>query len=156
MSTIAEIRERWAKATRGPWRWFGNTKSKDIYLAATHSGRVSVMQFERYGRSGAQPVFRVRTYDGGIMMPAQNLVVLEAVHRADISEIRHPDATAIASAPEDVRVLLEEIDRLRARTEASERVVAEVRRMEASFLMVHPGLVHAVVALDAISREPST
>lgn len=112
MSTIAEIRERWEKATRGPWRWFGNTKSKDIYMATTHSGRVFVMQFERYGRSGAQPVFQVRTSTGGIMTPAHNLVIYEAPHRADISGIDHPDAIAIEHAWEDIQSLLGEIDRL--------------------------------------------
>lgn len=113
MTTIDAIRARWAKATPGPWRWFGNTFGKNIYLATTHSGRMDVMDFARYGPRFAQPVFRVDSPTGGIMTKAHDLVTYEVDYRHDISGIDHPDAEAIAAAPEDVRVLLDEVDRLR-------------------------------------------
>jgi hypothetical protein len=30
---IEVIRERWSKATRGPWRWFGDTAGHGVCLA---------------------------------------------------------------------------------------------------------------------------
>lgn len=120
MNTIDEIRERWAKATRGPWKWFGNTKMHEIYLATEHSGRRFVMQFARWGMHSAQPLFQVRTPRGGIMTYVRDLVRYEVrpppgenPYRYDVDGINHPDADAIAAAPEDVRVLLDEVDRLR-------------------------------------------
>lgn len=98
MSQIDEIRSRWEKATPGPWRWFGR------YLATTHSGRRAVIVFGRWGMRDADPLFCT----DGILEHG------EKPCRADIDGIHHPDAEAIASAPEDVRVLLAEVDRLRA------------------------------------------
>jgi hypothetical protein len=37
MSTIDDIRARWAAATRGPWAWRGNKDSKTIDLLSARS-----------------------------------------------------------------------------------------------------------------------
>lgn len=88
-----------AKFTPGPWRWFGNTKTKYIYLATTHSGRLYVMDFVRWGMQSAQPCFQPAP--GKIaMQPATDLVRYEVDYRQDIACIDHPDAYLIAAAPD--------------------------------------------------------
>lgn len=131
------IRAREAAATPGPWGWYGNSDVHDVYLASRDFGRQFVMQFARWGMSGAQPVFCVgRTWTSdpknmgdfdftvsGGMTKARDLPIYEVapeatsradrgVYRADLAGIRHPDAEFIAHAREDIRVLLAEIDRL--------------------------------------------
>lgn len=129
---IDEIRGRLAAATPGPWGWFGNTDSRDVYLATRRFGRMTVMRFCRWGMSGAQPVFwvggelneRDRIF-GGRAVRAADLARYEVcpdatspddprVYRRDISGFRAPDAELIAHAPADIAILLAEIDRLRA------------------------------------------
>lgn len=106
----------------GPWQWIGNATSHSIYLATTHSGRRFVMQFSRWGMTGAQPVFQPA--DKG-MVPASELLRFEVgdadvvgvdaakqngtVYRYDIAAIDCPAARAIAAIPE----LLAEVRRLR-------------------------------------------
>jgi len=118
-------RERWrgllAKATPGPWQWFGNMKMREVYLATVDRGRVFVMDFERWGMSGAQPRFQVRL-DGnpgsGIMRRLDEMGDLGpkmvGSHRNDFVGIDHPDASLIASAPTAMSALLDENERLRA------------------------------------------
>lgn len=100
------------KFTKGPWAWFGNAASNSVYLATKHSGRQYVMQFRRWGFSGAQPVFQ--PVQG--MVEAKNLLKFEvgdrsvtgvdeakkntSVYRTDICGIEAPDAHLIAAAPE--------------------------------------------------------
>lgn len=114
---IESIRQRWAAATRGPWKWFGNTGCNSLYLATTHFGRRFVMQFARWGMRGAQPVFQVKKMDGGVMTDAKDLVEYEVPYRKDISRINHPDAIALERSWEDIQALLAEVDRLRAALE---------------------------------------
>jgi len=85
-----------AAPTRGPWRWFGNTRNDDIYLAAPWGGRHLVMSFRRWGMGSAQPCF----YADGLRRDIGVLVKYERHYRDDISEIDHPDARLIAAAPE--------------------------------------------------------
>lgn len=129
---LEQVRRREAKATPGPWRWFGNTDFHDIYLATSRFGRQFVMQFRRWGMRGAQPVFSdgrkwrpdpASTMDfiaGEGMTPASEMPVYEVapgatqrrddrVYRADLAGIRNPDADFIAHSREDVRLLLEVI-----------------------------------------------
>ncbi|GAN72145.1 hypothetical protein ASY01nite_14320 [Acetobacter syzygii] len=100
------------KFTKGPWAWFGNAGSNSVYLATNHSGRRYVMQFRRWGFSGAQPVFQPTQG----MVEAKNLLKFEvgdrsvtgvdeakkntSVYRTDICGIEAPDAHLIAAAPE--------------------------------------------------------
>lgn len=117
---IEAIRARAAAATPGPWEWFGysHKHTKDIYLATQKMGRRFVMAFERWGMSGAQPLFQ-----------SDNLLrtIPELVQRGEIltnrggciTSVRQPDAVFIAHARADVDTLLEEIDALRAEIRAT-------------------------------------
>lgn len=81
------------EATSPPWSWFGNTKSRNLYLATVDRGRQFIMQFARWGMSSGQPLFQVPNKgDGGTMVKASDLVTFEADHRKDVSDIDHPDA----------------------------------------------------------------
>ena len=80
------------KHTPGTWKWFRRSDGQ-VYLAAPHSGHLTVMDFVRKGFNSAQPRFATwknsqREQMGGIMVPADSLVV-------DI----HPDAMLIQAAP---------------------------------------------------------
>lgn len=95
--------------TRGPWRWYGNTKNDDVYLAAPWGGRHLVMSFRRLGMANAQPCF----YAGGLRHDIGEFVDYERGYRDDIEQIDHPDARLIAAAPEllDVLKLVESVYR---------------------------------------------
>lgn len=54
---LAVIRQREQAATPGPWAWFGNTDTHNIYLATRQWGRFIVMGFRRWGTQGARPMF---------------------------------------------------------------------------------------------------
>lgn len=113
MMTDDAVRARHAAATPGPWRWFGNTKFHSIYLATIHGGRRFVMNFCRWGFSGATPEFQIKRGSGGVMVEAHTLVKYEVDYRKDISGIDHPDAIFIENAWADVDYLIRENDRLR-------------------------------------------
>jgi hypothetical protein len=106
------IEARAAAATRGPWRWFGNVKTRQVYLATTHSGRRFILQFWRWGTRDAQPVFQI---DHRMVkleeMVAQGVVRVD--HNREIIGVNHPDALFIERAREDVDALLAEVRRLR-------------------------------------------
>lgn len=136
---IEEIRARAAKATPGPWGWFGNTDTRHTYLATIRWGRYLVMSFHRWGMNGAQPMFAEGRrldpkYDDGTSMcrfaRGERMVKAEflgryevapdatsrdddRVYRADLVGFRNPDAEFIAHARADVDELLAEVDRLR-------------------------------------------
>lgn len=105
------------KTRPGPWRWFGDTRGQELYLATRHGGRIFVMGFERWGTRSGAPTFQV----DGRMEPASELVRFEvgdpdivghtaaemsrSVYRHTIASIDHPDARLIEAAPE-LRLLL--------------------------------------------------
>lgn len=107
MSSLLETKTR-----PGPWRWFGDTHNRNLYLATQHGGRVFVMRFERWGMREATPTFQVN----GRMEPASELARFEVgdpgivghtaakasprVYRYDIASIDHPDARLLEAAPE--------------------------------------------------------
>lgn len=102
-----------SKHTPGPWRWFGNTNSKQIYLATPDRGRQYVMCFERWGMNSASPAFQC---DDHLMHRADELVTYEVfpdakspddprLYRHDIVDINHPDARLIAAAPDMYEML---------------------------------------------------
>ena len=123
MSTdrFEEIKARADAATPGPWAWFGNTDVRDMRLSTVHSGRLTIMDFVRWGMSFAAPRFAV----DGILHRADEFPIYavcrtatsrkdQRVYRADIAGIRNPDAAFIANSRADVEWLIGEVERLRA------------------------------------------
>lgn len=120
--TLESIRQRVAAATPGPWDWTGNLRTRWVELSTIHSGRLGVMRFDRWGMSGAQPVFldpasRARGMGAVTTVKASDVPIFEVcpdatspddirVYRHDIRGLRHPDAAFIAAARTDVELLL--------------------------------------------------
>ncbi|MBZ4371447.1 hypothetical protein [Corallococcus sp. AS-1-6] len=103
---LAAIRARHAAASRGPWRWFGYLRTREVSL---EGGRDTVMDFTRWGMSGAQPRWSVK----GILEKLADLVVPDTTPgRGRVTDINHPDARFIAASWEDVRDLLGMVDAL--------------------------------------------
>ncbi|MEV5054642.1 hypothetical protein MRBLRH13_000223 [Agrobacterium radiobacter] len=96
------------KHTPGPWRWEINRKHKSVQLCGGLPAGTfdkTVLGFERYGMSGAAPVFHNWTEDGwgGSPKKTQDLAVAKVgrEHHADwFALIDHPNAHLIAAAPE--------------------------------------------------------
>jgi len=108
---LAEIEERWAKASKGKWMWEINPKSHSVDLGTSYG--MTVMDFVRWGMGRAAPRFRD---ESDILRRADTL--MEPIpgrehHSHWAQRINHPDAVAIAAAPEDIRSLLAEVRRLR-------------------------------------------
>ena len=97
-------------AQPGPWQWFGNTKTYEVYLATVHGGRIYVLDFARWGMGGGQPRFNF----GGIMHSLGELgktdhpsgPKFEVPYRRQFVGIGHPDATYIAGSSPDVMLSL--------------------------------------------------
>jgi hypothetical protein len=110
------IEERAKAAIPGPWRWNLSLKSKRIVLEAMTRGLEVVMDFARWGMSGAKPRFQT----AGLMKDAELFaqVIPGREHHADWCQtISHADADFIAHARTDIPKLIEEIRRLRAQKE---------------------------------------
>lgn len=108
LTKFEEIVSRHQAATKGPHRWFGNTKVKNIYLATIDRGRIYIMEFVRWGMGGACPTFQPPA-DGSLgwnMIRADERVQYEAPHRKDFVGIDHPDAIAIERSWEDIDALI--------------------------------------------------
>jgi len=120
------IKAREAAATPGPWAWEANSRSKHLML--WNSRRDIVMDFTRYGTSGASPRFNV----DGIMRRADELARsypgLEH-HIGYDNYIDHPDAKFIAHAKQDVSALAAEVERLWEREGAAEQALAPLPAM---------------------------
>lgn len=140
------IEQRWASATPGRWMWYGNSKGRDVYLAAVGvpGGVNIVMQPCRSGFNGASLRFAI----DGIMQPAP-LIRPEEHNPWKIRGIAHPDAIAIEHAPTDVATLLAEVKRLRRIEAGAKTVVAHC----SEFLPEYPSaLQESVDRLDAALR----
>ena len=116
---LGEVGRLNREATEGPWQWFGNTKTYSCCLATTHSGRMYVLDFTRWGMREAQPRFRWPVgANGGLMydlakMPAECGPRFEVEYRRDFVGINHPDAELIAYYRTACPILADEIVRLR-------------------------------------------
>lgn len=135
---IARVREYEAKATKGPWRWFGNTTVHDVYLSTVDRGRRYVMDFVRWGMGSAQPRFQVyrgghENPDDGIMTKASKLVEYEVEYRKDFTRIKNPDADFIAQSRADLPTAL-------AMLEEAIPILATVAEGECTFDGLHDGL----------------
>ncbi|MFB1482239.1 hypothetical protein [Corallococcus sp. RDP092CA] len=116
---LEAIRARHAAATKGPWMWFGYLRSHDVSLRVRRGD--SVMEFKRWGMSGAQPQFCTR----GLLYDASKLAVPDTTPgRGRVTDINHPDARFIAASWQDTKDLLGMVDALQAR-------VAELTEPEA-------------------------
>ncbi len=112
---LSELERLDRAATPGPWAWFGNTGMHEIHLATTHSGRIYVLKFRRWGMRGAQPMLQDRA--AGIVRPASDFVRLERPYRKDIADVEHPDAQLLARFRAALPSLLAEVRRARAHQE---------------------------------------
>jgi hypothetical protein len=101
--------------TPGPWSWSLNPKHKSISL---ESRRWVVMDFLRWGMSGATPEFRgtislQKAVDFGEIIPKRE-------HHADwCRHLEHPDATLMAASPclyEAVKAVADAKDEAEAET----------------------------------------
>jgi hypothetical protein len=91
--------------TPGPWRWEVSLKSKQISLCG---GRprfdLTVMDFERWGMSGARPRLLSTWSDGLMVMEHAEkfaTIVSGREHHCEwFQGLDHPDARLIAAAPD--------------------------------------------------------
>jgi hypothetical protein len=98
---LDELERKAKAATPGPWQWYGNSKMHSVYLATVGGGRVFVMDFERWGMTGAQPRFQVdqRMVRLGELAKSEHPLgpKFEVPYRRDFAGIGHPDAAHIAA-----------------------------------------------------------
>jgi hypothetical protein len=113
MSMIDDIkRDREAGTPHlGGWGWYGGRNN--VYLATHCGGRQYVMDFARFGFSGAQPRFgrkgemigalsSLTQYEvgDGLARGQKSADADPSVYRMDIRGIDHPDARRIARVPD--------------------------------------------------------
>lgn len=127
---IEAIQQRADAAMGGPWLWRGNVDTHIRLASRTgRRGEHTVMDFVRAGMQEAVPRFN----RDGLMYRAdgrhrggENLPIFEVypeaesrqhprVYRGDIIGLRHPDATFIASARQDIDDLLAYVAELEAK-----------------------------------------
>lgn len=147
---LERARRALAGVTEGPWRWEVNPTARGVQLCG---GRPKfdhiVMDFVRWGMTGATPRFLARHEHAGLLLhkAEQFLAVVPGrEHHANwFQTIDQPDARFIAAAPTLVRDLMAEVelrgqclDGMRAEIET---LRAEVERLRAAtpYRMVHKG-----------------
>jgi hypothetical protein len=111
-----------ATFTPGPWRWEYNAKHKSVQLVGGKPMYdLTVMDFERWGMSGAVPRFVEPSGVGeGLMLMFRLCDRRDWVeplkgreHHADwCAAVSHPDARLMAAAPELLAALQDVTDRL--------------------------------------------
>jgi hypothetical protein len=99
---VAEIVDRHAARTQGPYQWEMSTKGHEVSL---ESRRNVVIDFVRWGMTGAAPCFLV----DGVLVKADTLAVQRQKHHIGFDlDIDHPDAQGIAHSWQDVDDLLKD------------------------------------------------
>lgn len=111
-----DILERKARtATPGKWQWYGNTAMHEVYLSTVDRGRVFIMDFARWGMTGAQPRFQIdhRMVTCGEFGKQEHPMgpLFEVPYRRAFVGIGHPDAQHIAANSPPVTLAL--ISRIR-------------------------------------------
>ncbi|MFD8319687.1 hypothetical protein [Kitasatospora purpeofusca] len=96
---LEEIRARAEAATPGPWQWYVRPDVREARIQT--AGWDIVMDFARWGTQAAQPRFN----SGGLLCKLTEL---------DKSAGPHPDMAFLATARQDVALLLAEVDWLAA------------------------------------------
>lgn len=109
---LAEIEERWNRASKGRWMWEINPKSHHVDLETSFG--MTVMDFVRWGMGGAAPRFRDENDLLHRVDKMMEPIPGREHHACWAQRINHPDAVAIAAAPEDIRSLIAEVRRLNA------------------------------------------
>lgn len=120
---MRDIEQLAIAATKGPWHWAINLKSREVVLESRGRGAMLeiVMDFVRWGMGNAKP--RFLDQEKCLMVDADKLtevVPRREHHAAWHQDIRHPDADFIAASREAIPKLVDEIRRLRSEL-ASER-----------------------------------
>ena len=108
---LAEIEERWSKASNGAWIWEVNPKYHTVSLRSR--GGLVVMDFVRWGMGSAAPRFLDENHLLHRVDKLMEPIPGREHHSHWAQQVNHPDAVAIAAAPEDVRSLLAEVRRQR-------------------------------------------
>lgn len=112
-----------AEHTAGPWRWEINRGSKSLHLVGGKPQfDLTVMDFERWGMSGATIRLRDVAHDGMNIMhklherPDWIAPLPGRAHHADwCAAVIHPDARLMAAAPDLLKALALARDRLVAK-----------------------------------------
>ncbi len=119
--------------TKGPWRWELNLKRKHVALyGGFPKFDLTVMDFHRWGMSGAQPRFGATASPHlGMMGYARDFaeIAVGREHHSDWFQlVDHPDADLIASAPS----LLAENIALKERLANAEKILQDHGLMPSS------------------------
>lgn len=122
---LGPIKEREARAMRGPWRWEINLSSRIVKLCGGQPRYdKTVMDFVRWGMNGAAP--RFLRDDGGHLLLTHAKEMTAPVagrehHENWFRRLVHPDAEFLEHARTDIPLLVAEVERLRTEAEAEER-----------------------------------
>lgn len=104
---LDEIRSLFHQVPAGPWEWFGNLKTFQIYLATVGRGRQFVMTFERWGMREAQPAFR---NEHDTMVKAERWARSISDHNKAFYGIPNPCAAFLARSWQMVADLIRMVD----------------------------------------------
>lgn len=104
-----------SKHTQGPWRWEFNREGRRVHLVGGGPRYdLTIMDFERWGMSGATMCLRDTAHDGMQLLyrvhERPDWIAPEPGrehHKSWHQLLRHPDAALIAAAPDLLNALQE-------------------------------------------------